>query len=986
MGNTNMMLINQQNPLMRFIRGKALHRTKKLPAAQAGYGLMMLILFITSTVLMGVSMQIMLGAGTASYLGTMSQDNVSAKELAQSGMETILADIQSRMNSNTAVTSAYTYSSANITMPNDPANLGGGSSTIGSFSATMTAARGNSYLVNIVATVNNSVYSYSKLLNMGRTTNTTIDTLPGGNANAIYALRKLRSAYAGSAIRIRRSSDNTEQDIGFDGNGDLDMTSLKSFLSTSTYPVDSVTGATVAYGMRRLTKSYTGAAINVRRSSDNATQDIGFTSAGDLDVASLINFVGNNNGYVTIWYDQSGNGYNATQGTTGNQPTIVTSGVLNLVNNRPSITFDGSNDSLVLSQAVYDDMTIMAVYNAISCPGNPGSLATQECRIINSDQGGVANDFTVGIDNAGNANAVVGNPDTINGSYAKGIAAPGDGRLHWVGFTRLKSTGYYNVYNDAGFYSDGNGNTSSLNALNNIYLSWQANLGMSEVIMYNSVLSETNRLTLERNEAWYYNLYPYWIGWTLPLNSVGSSTAAYGLRKLRTTYGGYAINVRRSSDNATQDIGFDTTTSLDVVSLLTFVGTGSGYVTKWYDQSGNGLDASQGTAGNQPRIVNAGVLETQAGRPTVRFISANSTNLNFTEQSGITNYSAYIVAQMTGTTTDNFLLSGISQNRQLLRIVGNPGVLAYFAGTTTPSTVNTISNTTTQLNSYAIVRSGGIGTGYVNGATYTMGSSDGGSMYVGRIGCLGGSCADAYISELILYPSALTSANQMIIHQNQLFYFNPPAPAAYVTKWYDQSGNGNDLSNTNPLTQPQLLMHPYAANSGRPTVLFDGAQYLYSTTGMPTSADYSKVAVFSYFGVGTNNTSYGTNNIISSDAANLHALYMSSSQNIRLFHGGDFATASSASGFNMLPNINYSSTGTFAQSSKTGTVYVFNQSAGTGTTSTSNTDAGLQLGAHQGLSNTLYGTISEAMIFARNLSTTDRTTLYNDERAYFGTQ
>ena len=36
----------------------------------------------------------------------------------------------------------------------------------------------------------------------------------GANITAAYSLRKLRTAYTGSAIRIRRFSDNSEQDIG----------------------------------------------------------------------------------------------------------------------------------------------------------------------------------------------------------------------------------------------------------------------------------------------------------------------------------------------------------------------------------------------------------------------------------------------------------------------------------------------------------------------------------------------------------------------------------------------------------------------------------------------------------------------------------------------------------------------------------------------------------------------------------------------------
>ena len=50
----------------------------------------------------------------------------------------------------------------------------------------------------------------------------------------------------------------------------------------------------------------------------------------------------------------------------------------------------------------------------------------------------------------------------------------------------------------------------------------------------------------------------------------------------------------------------------------------SAYVSKWYDQSGNGNDAVQATAGNQPRIVNAGVLDVDAsGRATVYFDGTN---------------------------------------------------------------------------------------------------------------------------------------------------------------------------------------------------------------------------------------------------------------------------------------------------------------------------------------------------------------------------
>ena len=62
-----------------------------------------------------------------------------------------------------------------------------------------------------------------------------------------------------------------------------------------------------AYSVRKLSSSYTGDAIRVRRSSDNSEQDIGFDVNGDLDTSALTTFVGANNGYVVKWYDQSGN-------------------------------------------------------------------------------------------------------------------------------------------------------------------------------------------------------------------------------------------------------------------------------------------------------------------------------------------------------------------------------------------------------------------------------------------------------------------------------------------------------------------------------------------------------------------------------------------------------------------------------------------------------------------------------------------------------
>ena len=101
--------------------------------------------------------------------------------------------------------------------------------------------------------------------------------------------------------------------------------------------MDEVTGSTGGYSLRRLTNLYSGSAIQVRRSSDNTTQDIGFVN-NELDTASLLAFCsGINNGQISIWYDQSGNGNNLIQPTYVNQFLIVSLGSLISVNGKPAL-------------------------------------------------------------------------------------------------------------------------------------------------------------------------------------------------------------------------------------------------------------------------------------------------------------------------------------------------------------------------------------------------------------------------------------------------------------------------------------------------------------------------------------------------------------------------------------------------------------------------------------------------------------------------
>jgi hypothetical protein len=118
--------------------------------------------------------------------------------------------------------------------------------------------------------------------------------------------------------------------------------------------LDDYPNAAAAYSLRKLDKDYTGSAIRVRRSNDNSEQDIGFTSSGDLDTASLKTFVGANSGFITTWYDQSGNARNATQTTAANQPRIVNAGTINRESGKPLIQFIRSSTTFLTGAAIFD--------------------------------------------------------------------------------------------------------------------------------------------------------------------------------------------------------------------------------------------------------------------------------------------------------------------------------------------------------------------------------------------------------------------------------------------------------------------------------------------------------------------------------------------------------------------------------------------------------------------------------------------------------
>jgi hypothetical protein len=261
------------------------------------------------------------------------------------------------------------------------------------------------------------------------------------------------------------------------------------------------------------------------------------------------------------------------------------------------------------------------------------------------------------------------------------------------------------------------------------------------------------------------------------LETYGSSAAAYSLRKLKNSYTGYAIQVRRSSDSYTQDIGFDANGNLDTTSLLSFVGSGNGFVTTWYDQSGNSKHATQISATTQPQIVSSGSLITSNNRASIRFTSGafltspavNRTNTN----DAMSMYGVYkllsIARQSQFKWGNTEIEPGANANGVALTQFGSfsysPNSSEYWS---------------TNLALVSVIFTGGLITNtniYYNGtyraSNITNGSN--GNLQTGGVITIGKgifSNGNSNISELLFYPTGSQNANVNEINTNINNYYS----------------------------------------------------------------------------------------------------------------------------------------------------------------------------------------------------------------------
>ncbi|WMW77319.1 putative Ig domain-containing protein [Flavobacterium sp. 20NA77.7] len=337
----------------------------------------------------------------------------------------------------------------------------------------------------------------------------------------------------------------------------------------------------------------------------------------------------------------------------------------------------------------------------------------------------------------------------------------------------------------------------------------------------------------------------------LDLTGINNTTAnvAYSLRKLSSSYTGAAIRVRRSSDNAEQNIGFDMSGNLDQSALTAFVGSGNGFVTTWYDQSGKGKNVTQTTNANQPKIVSNGTIITRNGKPMMNFESGTSARLVNTSTTSTLPVSMVNVAGVDRVSSSEFNFASIGGSNGLCLRIQNGQFIGIKIGSALVFTNSYAS--AGQLNVLSVIQTSSTGNMFLNGtqATITAGGSNGvanpsPNITIGAPGDFGASSNDGFLSESIFYSSLLSTTDRQALEANQAAYYGLiPAftyPSATVATYASAvTINPSGLANTGTFTVSPSLPSGLTINattgviSGTPTVVSGATTYtVSSTTGL----------------------------------------------------------------------------------------------------------------------------------------------------------
>ena len=350
--------------------------------------------------------------------------------------------------------------------------------------------------------------------------------------------------------------------------------------------------------------------------------------------------------------------------------------------------------------------------------------------------------------------------------------------------------------------------------------------------------------------------------------------AAYSLRSLGTRQatlaatgdtvaranGKFVVQVRRSSDDALKSFTADEVTDGTLLSFVGTSGSDNGFVKTWYDQSvtnpagdtATGNHAVQATAANQPKIVDAGALNTSGG---LEFDGSNDF-FSLTAEIGFENKAGCIFSLQDGQdSVVDYTLGASLSNRG---VAFTPNQTRWYV-TTNPIDIDN-SSSISGLRLFTALHDGTTNnpnvTAFNNGSLIVDGSPDANqgeansATLFNQIGAWkSNSFLEGTVKELIIYDTNQTD-NRTAIEANIGEAYSIDLPSGvdpgfdqvdgFVETWYDQSGNSNDAVQLTAAEQPKIVSAGALLADG---ITFDGSDDSMTTTSAISSTNIAIACV-----------------------------------------------------------------------------------------------------------------------------------------------
>ena len=268
------------------------------------------------------------------------------------------------------------------------------------------------------------------------------------------------------------------------------------------------------------------------------------------------------------------------------------------------------------------------------------------------------------------------------------------------------------------------------------------------------------------------------------------------------------------------------------------------YVSKWYDQSGNGKHLTN-ISMYHPLIVNNGTIYTSFGKPSIYFSTTknpvNFLKVNFPVNTLSTLSIISVSKLVSGGSVllfDDLSWGGIWQ-----RVYSTSIAYRFGIGVTTQSLGGSVTNTGGSI--FSTYKNGNQEIARVNGLdriTYTSSkttiANTGGVMKIG-----GDDGYTGNISEIIFYNSNKIN-DRVDIETNLNIYYNVYKNSSYLKTWYDQSGGGRHAQQVTAAYQPLLVSSgTLITDGGIPSIKFSSSYFLSYGSTLPIGSTFSVFSV-----------------------------------------------------------------------------------------------------------------------------------------------